>query len=495
MSETTFLERGAELAPDQAVGMYQFVDDIDLVAVARDHERLRAEALLESRRNSGSIERAGQIPVDALSTARNVIVMEQSYGTDSEEHQQSMKGLVLDCQRLVGEWYRKKKPEYFAPIRHVFNPDTEEFFSHGLSIRQMTDNALMPIDNNPEDEARRVNERVEEATPHLLRSLGCIAIGQESIRTISECTDKAIDDYAYDMKHGDKHRGYSGYVPEIQKVMIRDIRLDDKTNDRFEEQIGLPGTYITHEIIQMALEEQGLQAQHLGKTELHGSQILARDSLLDFAALLDAVGSREYCLEREGKTLFMGEVVSITHQKNYDTFHEEALQRQEDLKDLALTTAHFVLDLARDGFSREKAPAHVEEFVKKQLLDLAKQDEVVAEQMFDKETAVGLQQVAALERQGKYDEALQLMQTVEEQAPGGGFCGAGSCGLESVDTRSESGKDLMKKLGADDKDSIVKDTERACRCGKKSIVYAYNKNKVNKLCTSCGAFESKVSKA
>jgi hypothetical protein len=42
---------------------------------------------------------------------------------------------------------------------------------------------------------------------------------------------------------------------------------------------------------------------------------------------------------------------------------------------------------------------------------------------------------------------------------------------------------------------LVRDKERACRCGKKSIVYAYNKSKVTKHCESCGATETKVSKA
>lgn len=489
MSET-LLAPQPDFIAEQLPGTYQFVDDITDVALARQKERSYAEELLEARRTNGFVERSGQVPVDALSTARNVIFMEQAYGPDSEEHQQSMKGLVLDCQRLVGEWYRKKKPEYFAPIRHVFNPDTEEFFSHGLSIRQMTENALMPIDNNPEDEARRVNERVEEATPQLLRKLGHIAIGKETIRTISECTDKAIADYSFDMEYGHEHRGYNGYVPEIEKVMIRDIKLDDKTNDRFEEQIGLPGTYISHFIIQKALERKGVAAGSMDKTELHGSQLIVTDGLMDFAKLLDDVASEEWCTN-----IFMGEEVPKDYEKNYDTFREEALQRQEDLKDLATTTANFVLSLARDGFSREKAPVHVEEFVKKELLTLAKTDVVVAEQMFDKQTAEGLQRVAALENAGQFQQAAELMQTVEKQAPGGGFCGAGSCGLESVNLNSESGKELAKKLNASDKDTIVKDTERACRCGKKSIVYAYNKNKVNKLCTSCGSFESKVSKA
>lgn len=479
----------AETAEMQMVETYTLVDDIQEVSIARHHQKLQAEQLLESRRQEYDKDPSTYLPVDALSTALEVVNAGLTSGEHSDLYKERYKGLVLDCQRLVGEWYRKNKPEYFAPVRHVFDKDTEDFYSHGLSIRQMTDNALTPMADNPEDEARRINERVEESTPHLLRKLGHIAIGKEAIRTISECTDKAIDDYSFDKANGNKHRGYNGYVPEIEKVMIRDITLKKDSMDRYEEQVGIPGIYITHEIIQKALAQKGVEAENMGKTELHGSQMVVKDSLMEFVELLDTVASEEWCTN-----VFMGEEVPKGFEKNYSTFKQEALIRQKSLKDLSLTTANFVLSLAEEGFDRRKAPGHVEEFVKKLLLDVAKQDVVIAEQMFDKTTAVGLQKVAYLESIGQLDQANQMMQQVEKTAPGGGFCGAGSCGLESVDINSKSGKDLMKKLNADNKDTLVKDKERACKCGSKSIVYAYNKTKVNKYCEGCGSFESKITK-
>jgi hypothetical protein len=114
--------------------------------------------------------------------------------------------------------------------------------------------------------------------------------------------------------------------------------------------------------------------------------------------------------------------------------------------------------------------------------------------MFDAKTASVLQEVAALERQGRFEEAFIRMQEVEKAAPGGGFCGAGGCGLESVRIQGESGQALLDRLKAEPGDKIVKDTERACRCGSRSIIYAYNMKRVNKLCVACWAFESKVSK-
>lgn len=462
---------------------YLLVDAIPEAAAIRRAERQAAEAVLEGRRQGqqAGIE-AMAPPVDALSTAHAVL----RSGSEAER-QERYQGLLLDCQRLVAEWYRKKKPEYFPPVRHYFDAESEEFFSHGLSVRQMTYNALLPIAGNREEEARRVNERVEDATPQILRKLGHIAVGSQVIRTISECTDKAIQDYEHDMANGAAHRGYDGYVPEIQKLMIRDIRLQDDTDDRFEEQVGVPGTYITHDIIRLALQRRGANVTSMDKTELHGSQFLAKDDLLGFVALLDEVASEQWCTD-----IFMGEEVPAGHGKDYDTFRQEALRRQEGLKGQAGTVAAFVLDLARDGTDRRQALTLVEDFVKKLLLDMAKQDTSVAEQMFDKRTAAGLQEVSYLESIGQYDAAFAKMQAVERTAPGGGYCGAGSCGLEKVNTASSGGKELAKALKAGQGDQIVKDKVRSCKCGSKSVVYAYNAKKVNKYCQNCKAFESKA---
>ncbi len=491
------MESLLEQAPIVKADVYQLVDDIPEIQQERHLVREYAQQLLEDRRLN--YERTGEIsyqPVDALSTAHSVIEAGFRYGQDSPEYTQRYDGLLLDCQRYVGEWYRKKRPEYFPPVRHVFDESKEEFFSHGLSIRQMTENALVPISGDAEEEASRINERVEDATPHIIRSIGGIALTGQSVRTVSECTDNAIESFEYDMKHNREHRGYRGYVPEIRKIMIRDIKLDNDSNDRFEEQIGIPGTYITHEIFQMALAEKGInEALDMDKTALHGAQLLAQDDLLNFVEHLDDIGTREWSLGQVGQVLFMGEAVNETNPRDYSSFRSEALERQESLKNIADTVAVFVLNLAAEDFDRTKAPAHVEEFVKLQLKILGKADVLVAEQMFDAPTAMGLQQVVTLELQGRYEEAFKLEQAVMKAAPGGGACGAGSCGLESVNTSGDVGKKLMKDLKADAGDTIVKDKERACKCGKKEIVYAYNKNKVTKLCGSCGAFETKASKA
>lgn len=476
-------------SPVETNRQFAFVDDIPGVFAERQLVRDSAQRLLESRRQE-TIADTEYVDVDALSTAHNVLAAKEQYGTDSEQYQESWRGLLLDCERYVGEWYRKNTSEYFEPTRHVFRAGDNEFFSHGLSIRQMTENALVPIDEDPEEEIRRINERVEEETPHILRSLGSVALGR-GIVTISECTDSAINSYQSDMAAGNKHRGYRGYVPEINKLMVRHILLDPNSNDRWQTQIGLPGTYFDHETLKIALKQKGLDAVgDMDKTELHGAQFLADEDPMEFVRHLDTVATEQWCVN-----VYMGEQVPDDFVKDYEGYKEQARERKESLAGWSETVALFVLDLAEEDFDRTKAPEHVEAFVKNMLLTIAKKDNQAAKQMFDEKTANGLERVIELEARGRFDEANELFKVVERLAPGGGSCGAGSCGLEGITANSKEDADLRKKLGADSSDTLVKDKERACRCGKKSIVYAYNKSKVTKHCESCGATETKVTKA
>jgi len=482
---------------------YRFVDHMPQrpdLAAERAQVREESEQLLEARRQ-GLTAGAELLPVDALSTAEYVLQAEQEYGVGSDQYEERWQGLVLDCGRLVGEWYRKLSSEYFAPTRHRYDATLQDFFSHGFSVRQMTENALVPIENRPEEESRRINERVEDATPLIVRkTLGLAALKGVAVRTISECPDEVIARYDEDKVAG-RQGSYGGYVPQTHKLMLRDMTFDLETGDRLEEQVAIPGTYVTHEILQEALRRKRLRAEHLDKTALHGAQILANDSLMEFAALLDTVASEEWCVN-----IFMGEEAPEGFERNkeaYDNFKHEALRRQEMLKDLTLTVTAFVLDLARDGVDKRRALGMVEYFVKSLLLDLGKdllqgpdeaQGAEIVAHMFDENTVEGLREVVRLEEAGLYDDAFVQMQEVEKAAPGDGYCGAGSCGIEAVNVRSEAGKTLVEKLHAKPGDKIVRDTVRTCPgCGSTRVVYAYNPKKAtrkpSKICEGCGLSE------
>jgi hypothetical protein len=438
--------------------------------------RHEAIATIEERRAQITYGMAESVPlpVDAVSTAKKVIAARDEFGEGSPQHMEVKAGLDLDCGRLLSEWYRRNKPEIFEVAYHQFEAETEDFYSHGLSIGQMTFDGLTPQDN-PEDEARRINEHVEERTPQILRrALGRTALHGKRIRTISQCTKTAILAYEQDFAAGRPHQGYNGYVPEIEKGMIRDIWFDEHSDGRFQEQIGLPGTYFQPFIYQRALERRNLDVHSKDRTELHGTQFLAEDDLIDFTRDLDDIAGEHY-----GLTFFMGEVVPADHPKDYGTIREEARQRRENLQSQRLMLTDFVLTLAENNTDPREAPAIVEKFVKKMLLNMARHDTTLTADMFDQKTADGLREVAALEARGLTEDAMRRYQEVEKAAPGGGFCGAGSCGLEDL---KNSDLDAVNKLGFNAKDTI-KDTERRCKCGAKTVYYDLKQAK--KGCTTC----------
>jgi|GEM_PF-2372887 len=469
---------------------YIFVDSIPELATGRRAEQDSAWALLRSRTENTSqacTEDISLVPVEALSTAHSVHEAAALRGEGSPEHLERSEALLLDCKRLVAEWWRKLRPERFDVLRHTYHAPSGDYYSHGQSVGQMTRNALQPMPDNPTEERRRVNERVEDATPALLHDLGTTALRGMRIRTIAECPDEVIAAYEADSRAG-KHSGYGGYVPEVAKLMVRDIWLDETSGDRFEEQIALPGEYLEHSVILRALARRGLNTEGMDKTDLQGAQFLASDDLMEFAASLDSVASEEWAVN-----VFMGEKVAKDFVKDYAAFWQESRIRQEGQRDIAQTVANFVWDLAGDKVDPHAAPKMVEEFVKMLLLDVGKKDFKAAEDMFSTKTAQGLQEVARLEAAGRWEDAFQMMNKVQEEAPGGGYCGAGSCGIQSINEKSAEGQDIKEKLDAKSGDKVVKDNERACqRCNRKGAVYyAYNPTKVNKLCTSCGATDSK----
>lgn len=481
-------------------GDYLLVDDIPEACMARLEERFAAEALLEQRRQakSGATEPGVDVPqaVDALSTADKAVWARQVFGDSSPEYREARSGLVLDSRRLVGEWYRKKTSEWFEPVRHRWDAELQDYFSHGFSLGTMTRNGIVWMEDDPEDRERRVNDHVENQTPKILMSLGCVAVGGEngegvSMRTISQCTEQAKRAYEADMKAKRPYAGYKGYVPDVDKLYIRDYTFDAQTWDRYEEVVGVPGTYFDDYTLRLALAERKLDTFHMDRTELQGAQFLARDSLMEFMAHLDRVASEQWCVN-----IFMGEVVPDDFVKDYGRFMREAMQRQEQLAGLGETVAAFVEQLAEEGYDREAAPQKVEAFVKAQLLELGKRDYKAAEQMFDAETAGDLQEVRRLEERGEYGRAQELMEAVRERAPGGGFCGAGSCGLEGVKEGSEEWAEIAKEFGAKAGDTVLKDKERSCpNCHNATVVYVVNTDGFTKGCTTCKSQKKVASKA
>lgn len=454
-------------------------DAIPELSFVRRRAAQQADEILESNREhlrQGEYE-AVPLPIDVLGTARRVLAIEKG----QEQYQEAYKGLVLDCQRLFAEVFRKNSWEYFLPVVQEYDVEQQVFMSHGQSLLEIVKGGLSPL-TEPDEQERRKNEYIEEQT---YTAVAKLALEQTvSVVTISECTEWATEAYEHDKTAGDAKTGrygYGGYVPEIQKLMIRNTIFPAESDNRIEEQVGLPGTYITHEVIQTALELIGLyDAATMDRTKVHGTQVLHNKGIFDFVALLDALAS-----DASGKRIYLGEAVSDDTEIDYshEYLHQIASNRQKQLVGHSEDLAGYLLELELNNTDRWAAEKIMENFIKERMFGEARKDSQKAAEMFDAATAQGYMQVDLLRASGQFEAATQLQQTVEAAAPAPSYCGAGSCGLESLSLLTAEAATAQKLgLKADAKNGLLIDTERKCPCGKKSIVYD---SRGNKACTSC----------
>ncbi len=472
----------------------------------REIARIEARAILEHNRQllrDGEFD-AVPIPVDPLSTADLVIEAREKYGKGSIEHKTAEQALELDCHRLLLEAVRAKTWEYFPKSQQEYDPGTGYYYSHGYAIATIVDNGLSPV-SEAEEVDRRLNEAVEERT---YMSIGRRLLGNTvevnpvpeivNVATISPCTNWALQRY----KDG-KTDGFGGYVPSKDRRMIRNVRFDSTLGYREEDQIGASGDYWDDDVISDSLHilDSRLEGVDMDRTYVHGTQMVTNREIgvWDYAELFDILASKKH-----GVTIFMGELVEDGHPRDYEAAKLEAARRQAETLAASQSLAGDILVLAESGIDHWAANAFVEELVKKEMLTICEAEPEKAAEMFDEATVDGLKEVQRLISIGDDVAAQLLRKQVEFNAPRPEFCGAGSCGLESVDPNSAEGKELYKKVGAEEGDIVLRDVVRACdECGKKGgVIYAFvrrkedtqGKSKVNKYCQNCEAFEHKMTK-
>ncbi|HUD06341.1 MAG TPA: hypothetical protein VMR34_00490 [Candidatus Saccharimonadales bacterium] len=411
------------------------------------------------------------LPMDVLGTAQRVVETRIIYGEFSPEHLEAKQGLLLDCERLFGEAFRKNTWEYFSEVEQILDPVSGDYFAHGFNLSAITEDGLSPV-AEPEEQDRRSNEFVEEVT---YKTIGHLGLSETvSVQTVSQCTD-----WAHAAFKRDKKASHGGYAPGINKLMGRGVRFIPGGN-RFEEQIALSGTYITHEVVTATFADMGLlkDSEDIGKTGIQGKQIIDLEggSVIDLAKALDKKASEFW-----GVPIFMGELLQEGQVADYDSIADQAEARRQKLVPKPLEMANYLVSLVENGTDRGAAEGLVNNYLKQVMLDVLKYHPEEAETMFDKETADGLAEVAWLRANGQELEAELMLIEVERNAPAPSFCGAGSCGLEAVNPISPDAI-LAKSLGLDGE--LLHDTERACKiCSAKKVIYETKKG--NKVCTGC----------
>jgi hypothetical protein len=421
-------------------------------------------------------------PVDVLGTARRVVGIKRLSG-NSTSYKTGFNGLLLDCERLFSESFRKLTWEYFPEALREFEPGSGQYFAHGIPIMDILQGGLSPI-AEPEEQDRRINDSIHEHTYHTMprvRAIGHLGLqGMVSVINFSECTDWAINAYEADTKSS-KKSSYDGYVPEIRKLMIGSSRFVDSGN-RYDERIGVSGRYITHDVILAVLQAEGAPPaiNGLTKSQLHGKQFIEKSGkgVIGIVELLDKKAS-----DVSGENIFMGEPVGIDHAKDYSRIKGEAETRRHQLAIVPQSLANYLVGLVENGTDSWVADTLVENFVKEKLLHIAKDDPSLAAAMFDQETADGFAKVNYLESIGRAEEAEALLKKVRQNAPPASYCTAGSCGLEAA-----SSSDALKAKGLGlVGEELIHDVERPCpSCHAMKVFYD---SIGSKACTACGKSE------
>lgn len=454
---------------------------------ARQSARQEAEAIMEAHVQSLSKGEYDKVPLeaDAGGTARKLVAVGKAFGKDSPEYAQGWQALLRDCERRIGEARRLYGWELFDVTELELEPETGDFFSDGFNVSEMLRNGITPATNPacPEEPARRVNEFVEGITDVALMEKPYMQ--GRSTYTCSQCPQSLIDRY----KSNPAKSVYSDYAPPIEKMMVREKRFDPANNKIYMRQMAIPGTYITNEVVNIALAEMEIidGERQLDRTEVHGTQAVVSNELVpDVVAMvrrLDEAASKYH-----GRQIYLGLPLEPGQHADYEGVYEEAEKRRLEQQDLTERYARLLVQLEETGLDRELVNYEADTFVRTELLNIAKFDPEKAEMMFGSQTAQGFREANKLEAQGRFDEARELRMSVEENAPPAGGCGAGVCGIEKM---SKAEEDATKELlNVKSGEKTAKDTQRACaNCGAKAIVYAWNEKIVKKGCGSCGITE------
>lgn len=425
--------------------------------------------------------------IDPLSTAALAVEARDTYGLGSPEYARQRQGIVLDCARLLAEAHRKLSWEYFPPLVQQFDASEDSYVVNGRSLMDIVDDGITPL-AEPEELGRRVAERREEVT---YRSLGRAALsgalggsaepGVLSVLTVSECPEWAIEN-----AERNPFGTHGGYAPEVNKFMIRSVVIDQAAGVRYEEQLALKGMVIGHDDIISGLRSMNVVApqEAMSRTDVLGRQIISRGvkDVFSLARIFDNAAS-----ERLTTSVFMGEVVADIQACDYSAIPAESADRQQRQAADAEALADYTMELAAQQTDASAAEQLVAAYVKDLVFAAVKNSPEQAAIAFDEATA-DLLAVSIMERNmGNYAEAERLQLVAEISAPPVVFCGAGTCGLESISIGTALWS-AAKSLGLDTTadGEFLTLTGASCRdCGKRAVLIGAN----GKACGGCGYSE------
>ena len=430
------------------------------------HERTRAEAranAILARKLEESLSPTQEVlpQVDAIGSARLAVSAYERFGADSPEYSDAYEYLATDSSRYVGEVMRAKTWEYFSPLEHGWDASAG-LTTFGRANRSILENGLNPTAPT-EEVARRRNEYIENETHRAIVDSG-VAESHWCL-TISMCA------------HGD----IDGYDHDSQKMMFRGMHFDIDNLGAFRraasEQLGVKGHVFDDKFINEALRELGVidDTQQLDRTDILNTQVLVpKDRFSDVIEFVQHLDDRA-----EG-VVFMGEK---TQQKgDYSSVKEQAAQRELFQRDMAAQVRDAALTFAVQGLDADIAKARLHALADRLAHQACSDNPDLAQDVFDGRTQDKYAEALVFEVSGDLEQAQELRNDAQSNAPEAMACGNGSCGLESAST-AESARAHSLGLSPLDTGGYLQDKKRACKnCGRKRLIYGHN----GSACIGCG---------
>lgn len=436
-------------------------DDIPEIAFSRRRASDIASQILEENHQKLMDGRFDEVPMDydAIGCARRYV---------ENPNPEIYKAVYVGAERYVFEAFRKLSWEWFEPLEQHYNKESEQY-EYGYNVLDSLEQGLSPIAHKDEQKMRIMNY-VEEVTYMAHRQANINPDGMYITISTPGTYDGAEKD---------------GYVPELNKIMIRAVSFDKDNDVKIIEQFAIPGLHLGDDVLNTFLRENGYEGEDLSGTDFVGAQLFTNKfgDVIDIVKRLDELSSAE---------TFLGE----RHpggQKDYNRVKEIAKFRQADLRRVVQEVADYTVELAKNGKDAALARVLYNKKVTDLLLDICEAVPEQAKITFDYETYLKLDTANLLEDQNRHREAYELRNQARAEAPPASGCGGGGCTLETLATYDPA---FAKVLGVGLKKENQLERWKEGRCpsckdfgGKGDVIVEVKTGR--KACASCGLSDAK----
>lgn len=401
------------------------------------------------------------LPIDVMSSTREYFETVEDYGYESHEAEIASNLQRMDVERLVDEILTAKTFNLREPIFQEYDYLKKDYTTLGKSHKEMVKRGLSPYCNHEEKIIRQIEYVEEEISSFVQEEFERKKL---NLINIKECPDWAIDAY----ERGESNTG--GYVPSENKFVIQSFKYVE--GGRIYQQATVPGKLISHEDILEVLST-------LSEKEVAGSKLEIRKkyfgSKFDINTIVEMLDKR--ASERLGINVYLGEMVENGAFKEYtslDAITGDDKKRNQIVESVISKLNQMQEDKINPIIAGERLDTFISDLILNEYID----DDRVIEHTFGLETAI-----KASNLKEQFASKQTVINKLSIELPKVEYCGAGSCGIQRVDSSTPavsraSSRGLIGDIGFF--------AEGTCKkCQKPGFYVSDN----GKYCDDCGSID------